>query len=64
LKVPFDDLQKYLEKHDVLIGSFVKLEKAGGMTKVEVEEKLPNSLLKLHECLTEILKENKVIDPS
>ena len=33
LKVPFEDLQKYLEKHDILITSFVKLEKEGAMTK-------------------------------
>jgi hypothetical protein len=63
-KVPFDDLQKYLEKHDILITSFVKLEKAGAITRADVEERLPNSLLKLHECLTEILINNKVIDTS
>ena len=63
-KVPFDDLQKYLEKHDILITSFVKLEKAGAITRAVVEENLPKSLLKLNECLTEILINNKVIDTS
>ena len=48
LKVPFDDLQKYLEMHDLLISSFVKLEKIGALTKGDVEEKLPISLLKLN----------------
>jgi hypothetical protein len=64
LKVPFDDLLKYLEKHDTLITSYVKLEKIGAITKSEVEEKLPNLLLKLHQGLTEILTDNKVIDAS
>ena len=64
LKVPFDDLQKYLEKHDIFITSFVKLEKAGGITRAVVEESLPNCFLKLHECLTEILINNKVIHTS
>ena len=48
LKVPFDDLQKYLEMHDVLITSFVKLEKMGAMAKGDIEDRLPNSLLKLN----------------
>jgi hypothetical protein len=63
LKVPLDDLQKYLDKHDILITCFVKLEKAGAITRAMVEENLPNSFLKLHECLTEILINNKIIDP-
>jgi hypothetical protein len=63
LKVPFDDLQKYLERHDILITSFVKIEKAGFITRAEVEEKLPYFFLKVHACLTKILINNKVMDP-
>ncbi len=54
LKVPYDDLQKYLKMHDTYIVSYLKQEEGGAITRAKLEKKLSKSILKLQECLTEI----------
>jgi hypothetical protein len=33
------------------------------MTEAQLEEKLPSAFLKVQECLSQILKDNNIIDP-
>ena len=63
LKIPYEDLQKYLEMSDICISSLIKQEKVGLITRADLEQKLPNSFLKVQQCLVEILKDNKINDP-
>jgi hypothetical protein len=38
LKVSFDDLQKYLEVHETYIATYVKQEKEGSLSRIELEK--------------------------
>ena len=62
LRIPYKDLQKYLEINDMCIASMAKQQKVGLMTEAQLEEKLPSAFLKVQECLSEIFKDNKIID--
>ena len=61
VKIPFSDIQVYLEKHEDLILGLIKFEKNGLMSRAELEEKLPQALMKIHECITSIFKKNNII---
>ena len=62
LKIPIEDLQKFLELNDVCIAGMAKQEKVGLITRAQLEERLPSSFLKVQECIAKILKDNKIID--
>ena len=62
LRIPFDDLQKYLDISDACISSLTKQQKVGLITKEKLEESLPSAFLKVQECLSQILKDNNIID--
>ena len=62
LKIPLEDLQKYLEINDICISALAKQHKLGVITKAELESRLPTVFLKVQECLSQILKDNNIID--
>jgi hypothetical protein len=62
LRIPYEDLQKYIEVNDICISAMAKQQKIGLITKTELEEKLPSAFLKVQECLSQILKDNNIID--
>jgi hypothetical protein len=47
LRIPYKDLQKYLEINDVCISGMAKQQKFGLMTEAQLEEKLPSAFLKV-----------------
>ena len=59
-KIPFADIQAYLEEHEDLILNLIKFEKKGLITRDELEVKLPQSLIKIQECMTSIFKKNNI----
>jgi hypothetical protein len=62
LRIPYYDLQNYLEINDACISSLIKQQKVGLISKEKLEESLPNAFLKVQECLSQILKNNNIID--
>jgi hypothetical protein len=63
LRIPFEDLQKYMEMFDICISGMAKQQKIGLITKAQLEERLPSAFIKVQECLSQILKDNNIIDP-
>ena len=61
-KISFEDLQKYLKINEYCITALAEQEKIGVITRTQLEERLPNSFIKVQECLAKILKDNKIID--
>jgi hypothetical protein len=58
--VPWLLLKTYLDIHE-RITNYEKLIKSGDMTIPEVEPKLPRILFQLHEEVTKLLKEHKIL---
>jgi hypothetical protein len=61
-KISYEDLQRYLKINEVCISALAEQEKIGLITRAQLEERLPNSFIKVQECLSKILKDNKIID--
>ena len=59
--VSWGQLEKYLEIHDSAIATFVKQQKSNLLDVQEIEAKLPKSFQVLHEAITGILLENRII---
>jgi hypothetical protein len=62
LKIPYEDLQKYIKIYDVGISGLVDQEKIGMITRTQLEERLPSAFLLLKDCEATILKDNKIVD--
>ncbi len=62
LRIPYEDLQRYLKINELCISALAEQEKIGLFTRPQLEEKLPQSFLKVQECLSKILKDNKIVD--
>ena len=62
LKIPYEDLQRFLKINDVCISGMAEQEKFGLITRAQLEERLPSAFLKVQECMAKILKDNKVVD--
>lgn len=60
-KVPWAHLEKYLNVHKMAIVTFLDQKKSNLISAEEVEERLPNSFMHLHEVITKILKDNNII---
>ena len=58
--IPWLQLKTYFEIHDRII-NFDKMMKTGDMTLSEVESKVPKPVFQIHEELTKVLKEHKVL---
>jgi hypothetical protein len=50
-RVPWAQLEEYLEAHQQLMGSMLDLLKGGVMDKQEIENKLPKSFLTLYQII-------------
>ena len=61
-KISYEELQRYLKINEVCISALAEQEKIGLITRAQLEERLPNSFIKVQECLGKILKDNKIID--
>ena len=62
LKIPYEDLQKFLKMNDICITGNAEQEKVGMITRTELEKRLPSAFLIVQECMAKILKDNKVVD--
>jgi hypothetical protein len=60
-RVPYSQMEEYLEAHQGLIGSYVYQVNNKIIEKAEVEAKLPKSFLQLHQVITKILRANDVL---
>ena len=60
-KVPWSQLEKYLSLQQITLVTFVDQHRHGLMEISEIEAKLPQSFLQLHEAITNILKENDIL---
>jgi hypothetical protein len=58
--IPWLQLKTYFEIHERII-NFDKMMKTGDMTLSEVESKVPKPVFQIHEELTKVLKEHKVL---
>ncbi len=59
-KIPFVDIQNYVEEHDDLITSLIKFEKRGLISIDELEVKFAKSLMKIQESISNIFKKNNI----
>lgn len=59
-KVPWTHLEKYLEVHQAAIVTYMDQQRHKLIKVEEIEEKLPNSFLSLHDIVTKILKDNDI----
>ena len=60
-RVPFSQMEEYLEVHQESIGSFMGLLKRNLINIPTIESKLPESFLALHEVITKILRDNDIL---
>ena len=60
-KVPLSQMEQYLEAHQEALGLYAGQLKRKLIGQSELESKLPNSFLYLHEEITRILKENNIL---
>ncbi len=56
--IPFSDIQHYLEEHEDLIVSYVKLEKRGAISREELQVKFAQSLLRMQESISNLLEKS------
>jgi hypothetical protein len=59
-RVPWAQLEEYLDSHQKLLTSMIELIKAGVMDKPEIENKLPKSFFALHQIISTILSDNGI----
>jgi len=59
-RVPWTHLEKYLEVHQAAIVTYMDQRRHKLIEVEEVEEKLPNSFLSLHDIVLKILKDNDI----
>ena len=59
--VPWSHLERYLEVHQRAISALLDLHKSKLIDVSEIEAKLPKSFMQLHEVITKILEDNKLI---
>jgi rRNA pseudouridine-1189 N-methylase Emg1 (Nep1/Mra1 family) len=60
-KVPWSQLEEYLEAHQASIGAYVYQVNNKMIEKTKAETKLPKSFLQLHQMITKILRENDIL---
>ncbi len=60
-RVPWSDMEKYLQIHQAGIVSFLDQLKNNFMDIPDIEARLPRSFLQIHELITQILKNNDII---
>ena len=60
-KVPWPQLEEYLATHQQTIVAFVDLKNRHVLDVPEIEAKLPNSFMQLHEIITRIVRENNIL---
>ncbi len=60
-RIPWSHLEKYLAIHQGTIVSYLDLKKLELIEDAELERKLPASFLKLHQVITQILRDNNLL---
>ena len=60
-RVPWAQLEKYIGLHQLTVGTFVDQQKNELMEIPDIEKNLPKSFMRLHEAITQILKENDIL---
>jgi hypothetical protein len=60
-RVPWSQMEEYLDVHKMTIVAFLDLQKLNVMKIPDIEIILPNSFTQLHQIITKILKENKIL---
>ncbi len=60
-RVPWAQLEKYIGLHQLTLGTFVDQQKNELMEIPDIEKNLPKSFMRLHEAITQILKENDIL---
>jgi hypothetical protein len=63
-RVPWSQLEGYLESHQKLILSMLDLLKGGVMDKPDIENRLPKSFLSLYQIIKTILSDNDINLPN
>lgn len=60
--VPFEKIKEFHKLHMDTIGSFCKLGKEKAMKVRNIEQNIPDSMMKLYKLSKEILIENKIME--
>ena len=60
--IPWSDIQEYLRLHKDLIKPFEDLNQKNLMRPEFIEESLPPQILKMYDCLKNILKKSRVLE--
>ncbi len=47
LKIPYEDLQRFLKMNEICISGMAEQEKVGLITRAQLEERLPNAFIKV-----------------
>ena len=58
-KVPWSQLEEYIEVHKKAIGACLDLENIG-WSRATIESALPNSFWKIHQTVLKIIKDNNL----
>lgn len=60
-KVPWSQMEKYIEAHHAWIGTYIAQVNNQMIEKAKAETKLPKSFIQLHQVITKILRDNDII---